>query len=135
MERDNREIKRGDIFYIDIPKDLNDPHKQVGCRPCIIMSNDMNNKHCSRIQYIPCTSKMSKAKLPTHTLLKSTRMERDTIALCECIDAIDKSFIKEKIGVVSEEDMMNIEIGMAIQLYSNRRMQFVIQNARQYARA
>jgi len=132
---DERVIKRGDIFYIDIPKDGNDPHKQIGCRPCVIISNDLNNKHNSRVQYIPLTSKMNKAKLPTHVLLKSTRMEKASVALCECLDAIDKSFIKEKIGTISEEDMMNIEVGMAIQLYSNRKLQFIIQNMKQYAYA
>lgn len=122
----SRLIKRGDIFYIDIPKDLNDKHKQVGCRPCIIISNDMNNKYCSRVQYIPLTSKMNKTKLPTHVFLEKTRMEKESIALCECIDAIDKSFIKEKIGVVSPYDMTNIGIGMAIQLYQDE--QFTINN-------
>lgn len=127
-------IRRGDIFYIDIPKDQNDKHKQIGCRPCIIISNDLNNKHCSRVQYIPLTSKVNKTKLPTHVSLKSTKLERESIALCECIDAIDVSFIKEKIGVVSPSDMRNIDIGIAIQLYQGCRIQFNINN-QQYAMA
>jgi len=127
-------IKRGDIFYIDIPEDKNDKHKQIGCRPCVIISNDMNNKHCSRVQYIPLTSKINKTKLPTHVYLKETKMEKESIALCECIDAIDKSFIKEKVGVVSLSDMRRIEVGMTIQLYQGTRMQFTINNM-QYATA
>lgn len=128
-------IRRGDIFYIDIPRDENDPHKQIGCRPCIIISNDMNNRYNSRVQYVPCTSKMNKAKLPTHVSLCDTRMVRDTIALCECIDGISKSFIKEKVGRLSEIDMAKIEIGMDIQLQPNRKMNFVVDNMKQYALA
>lgn len=124
-------IKRGDIFYINIPKDESDPHKQAGCRPCVIMSNDSNNKHCSRVQYIPLTSK-DKKRLPTHMVLKSTEcLQKESIALCECIDGISKTFIKEKIGHVSEDDMYNIEYGMAIQLLQNGKMQFMINNKKQ----
>ncbi len=67
-------MKRGEIYFIDIPKDENDKHKQWGYRPCVIISNDMNNKYCSRVQYIPMTSQQGKTKLPTHITLKSTRM-------------------------------------------------------------
>lgn len=127
-------IKRGDIFYIDIPRDFNDPHKQVGCRPCIIMSNDMNNKHCSRVQYIPLTSR-DKKYIPTHAKLISTNgLQKESIALCECIDSIDKSFIKEKIGTVSEKDMFNIEIGLYKQLYPDRIFNLT-NNMKQYAYA
>jgi mRNA interferase MazF len=132
---DNRIIKRGDIVYINIPEDKNDPHKQVGCRPCIIMSNDMNNKYNSRVQYIPLTSR-DKKFIPTHVTLKTTNnLQKESIALCECIDAINKAFIKEKVGKVSEDDMLNIENAMDIQLNPNRSIQFVVRNTKQYVYA
>lgn len=110
------EIKRGDVFYINIPKDHSDPNKQFGCRPCIIISNDRNNFFNSRIQYIPLTSK-DKKYIPTHVNLKTTYcLEKDSIALCECIDGINKSFVCEKIGVVSREDMFKINKAMDIQI-------------------
>jgi mRNA interferase MazF len=113
-------VKRGDIFIIDIPKDERDPHKQTGERPCLIISNNMNNMHCSRIQYIPLTSK-DKKYIPTHVLLKSTYcLAKKSTALCECIDSIDKSFIKEKIGVVSDNDYKNIKKAIDVQLDMNR---------------
>ena len=43
--REEKEIRRGDIFYIDIPKDIMNPHKQCKLRPCLIVSNDSNNKY------------------------------------------------------------------------------------------
>lgn len=128
-------MKRGEIYFIDIPKDENDKHKQWGYRPCVIISNDMNNKYCSRVQYIPMTSQQGKTKLPTHITLKSTRMQKDTIALCECIDAIDKSYVKEKVGRVSEEDLIGIEMGMLIQLYPQNKLSFMINNLRQVSYA
>ncbi|MDF2950532.1 MAG: ndoA [Anaerocolumna sp.] len=128
-------IKRGDIFYIDIKNDELDPHKQIGCRPCIIISNDMNNKHNSRVQYIPLTSR-DKKYIPTHVILKTTEgLQKESIALCECIDGISKAYIKEKIGHVSEEDMIKIENAMDIQLNPSRTVRFVVRNPRQYAHA
>lgn len=131
-------IKRGDIFNIYIPRDERDPHKQIGERPCVIISNDKNNMHCSRVQYIPLTSK-DKKYIPTHVQLKNTLcLEKESIALCECLDGIDKSFIKDKIGRISVEDMINIENAIDIQFSINRassKVKFVVNAANQYAYA
>ncbi len=125
------EIKRGDIVYIDIPKDEFDSHKQCGLRPCIIMSNDMNNKHNSRILYIPLTSK-EKKYLPTHIQIKHTTcLSKKSVALCECLDAINKNFIKSKIGEISSKDMYYIEIGKDIQLSDNGTFKFLVKSIRQ----
>lgn len=130
-----RFIKRGDIFYIDIPKDPSKPHKQTGERPCIVVSNDMNNKHNSVINYVPLTSR-DKKYIPTHVEMTSTIcLERESIALCECIDSIDKMFIKDKIGRVSYEDMMKIDRGLDIQVNPERenKVRFIINNPQKYA--
>lgn len=110
---DNRVIKRGDIYYIDIPVDKNDPHKQAGIRPCVITTNDGNNRFCSRVDYVPLTAQIKKPDLPPHALITSTKcLPKPSMALCEQWGSIDKSFIREKIGTVSEEDMFKIEIAM-----------------------
>ena len=127
------ELKRGDIVYIDIPRDIYDNHKQIGCRPCVIMSNDRNNKYCSRVQYIPLTSR-DKKYIPTHVKLRYTEcLPKESIALCECLDSISKNFIKEKIGHISDYDMLNIELGKDIQLADNKNMYILINNAKQFA--
>lgn len=125
-------MRRGEIYYIDIPEDKNDRHKQCGLRPCIIMSNNKNNMYCSRVQYIPLTTQLGKPKLPTHIPLNNTRLQKFSIALCEGIDAIDKSFVREKIGRVSDEDMISVEIGTLIQLYPENRLKFFINNMAQF---
>lgn len=127
-EWEEMDIRRGDIFYINIPKDVNDPHKQAGCRPCIIVSNDMNNKYCSRVHYIPLTTSMTKAKLPTHVELMNTELQKKSIALCECVDSISKSFIKEKVGTVSEKDMVYIDYGIDVQLRQYMPSRIIINN-------
>lgn len=135
VEQQTYLVKRGDIVYINIPKDENDPHKQCGIRPCVVMSNDSNNKYCSRIMYIPLTTK-NKKKLPTHIVMTSTDcLERESIALCECLDTINQKFILYKIGRISEDDMIKIEMGKDIQLSDNNRIKFLIKNLNEYCYA
>jgi mRNA interferase MazF len=125
------EIRRGDLFYINIPKDIEDPHKQTGIRPCIITSNDSNNKYCDRIHYIPLTTKLKKTELPVHVVLKSTRTAEPSMALCESLDSVDKSRVLEKVGHVSDEDMFWIEIALLKQQGIAPVMLF--KNMKQYA--
>lgn len=130
-DMNNFEIKRGDIFYINIPRDENDPHKQSGVRPCVIMSNDANNKYNSRIMYIPFTSR-DKKRMPTHIPMKSTScLQKESIALCECLDSISKRFLLERIGTVAEKDMFKIELGKDIQLSGNNKIRFLINNIKE----
>lgn len=125
-------LKRGDIVYIDIPKDDNNPHKQNKARPCIIVSNDKNNEFCSMIHYVPLTSRLEKAKLPTHILIKDTRLPKNSFALCEGINQIDKQFVTKKIGTMSDSDMVNIDIGMMKQICQSKIVYFVINNLERF---
>jgi mRNA interferase MazF len=110
-------IKRGDIFYIDIPEDKNDPHKQTGLRPCVITSNDANNKYCERVHYIPLTTQLKKIDQPTHVILTSTDcLKYESMALCEGLESINKVFVKSKVGRASDMDMQRIDMGIDNQL-------------------
>lgn len=125
-------IKRGYIYYVNIPEDKNDPHKQTGCRPCIITSNDSNNIFSGRVHYIPLTTQLKKTNLPVHVVLKNTRLQKLSMALCESLDAIDKSCVLEKVGTVSSSDMFNIDLALMIQQGINIK---IISNFKQYAYA
>jgi mRNA interferase MazF len=129
---DSRIIKRGDIFYIDIPKDENDPHKQTGVRPCVIRTNNGNNRYCSRVDYVPLTSQIKKPDLAPHAVLTSTPcLHKTSMALCEQWGSVDKSFIKEKIGTVSENDMLKIDMAFLNQQGIN--ILEMVKNLKQYA--
>lgn len=133
MRENNMLLKRGDIFYIDIPKVITDPNKQAGCRPCVIVSNDANNKYCNRVQYVPLTTKMTKNNLSTHIHISYTELPEESIALCESVDSIDKRFIKEKIGEMHSYDMDMIDNGLAIQILPKKSVRFIIDNKSQFA--
>lgn len=112
LERDMKQtiLNRGDIFYARLPE-LKGSHIQTGVRPVIIISNRMALKHSPVIQYIPITSKQSKAKLPVHVDL-DTDFLKPSVALVEQEGCIDKTRLLEKVGKLSKRDMMKIELAI-----------------------
>ena len=57
-------IKRGDIYYADLRPVVGS--EQGGIRPVLIIQNDVGNRHSPTVICAAITSKMNKAKLPTH---------------------------------------------------------------------
>ncbi len=90
-------IKRGDIFYADLRPVIGS--EQGGIRPVIILQNDAGNRYSPTVICAAITSKMNKAKLPTHVPLDCTKcqLERDSVILLEQIRTIDKSRLREKV--------------------------------------
>ena len=56
--------KRGDIYYVNFGE--KDGSKQGGVRPVLIIQNDIGNRHSPTVICAAITSRMNKAKLPTH---------------------------------------------------------------------
>ena len=57
-------IRRGDIFYADLSPVVGS--EQGGIRPVLIIQNNVGNRHSPTVICAAITSKMNKAKLPTH---------------------------------------------------------------------
>lgn len=107
-------IKKGDLFYANLGKNKR-THIQVGIRPVVILQNDIGNIYSDTIIIAPVTSKMKKIQQPTHIeILKdmTNGLENDSIVLLEQIRTIDKNQLLSKIGVVSEQDLHNINNGL-----------------------
>lgn len=90
-------IKRGDIYYADLRPVVGS--EQGGVRPVLIIQNDAGNKHSPTVICAAITSKMNKAKLPTHVELSSMdySISRDSVILLEQVRTIDKRRLKEKV--------------------------------------
>lgn len=110
------EITKGDVWYVDLP--TNSDSLQAGRRPCIIVSNNMANKFSPIIQVVALTTKIAKAKIPTHVILKSgtANLKEDSIALCEQIISINKKTLVDKVGSLDGYNLERIDRGMSIQL-------------------
>ena len=90
-------IKRGDIFYADLSPVVGS--EQGGIRPVLIIQNDVGNRHSPTVICAAITSKMNKAKLPTHIEIDASAygIEKDSVILLEQLRTIDKRRLKDKV--------------------------------------
>lgn len=101
-------IKRGDIYYADLSPVIGS--EQGGLRPVLIVQNDIGNKYSPTVIAAAITSKISKAKLPTHIDVPGddTGLAKDSVILLEQIRTIDKKRLKEKMGHLDENTMTSV---------------------------
>ncbi len=112
-------MKRGDIYYADLRPVIGS--EQGGVRPVLIIQNDVGNKHSPTVICAAITSKLNKAKLPTHIELDAGRydMVKDSVILLEQLRTIDKKRLKDKICHLDNEIMGKVNEGLLISLELN----------------
>lgn len=107
-------IKKGDIFYADLSPVIGS--EQGGIRPVVILQNDIGNRFSQTTIVAIITSKLSKAKLPTHIDIDSEQygLNKKSTILVEQIRTIDKRRIKEKLCKLNQEDIKKIDKAILI---------------------
>lgn len=109
-------IRRGDIFFADLRPVVGS--EQGGIRPVLVIQNDMGNRHSPTVICAAITSKMNKAKLPTHVALEVKKYDiiKDSVILLEQIRTIDKSRLREKVCHLDDEILYKIDKALCISL-------------------
>ena len=109
-------IKRGDIFYADLRPVVGS--EQGGIRPVLIIQNDVGNRHSPTVICAAITSKMNKAKLPTHVELQATQggLSKNSVVLLEQLRTIDKQRLKERIGSLGSEKLPIVDEALSVSL-------------------
>ncbi len=112
-------IKRGELYYADLSPVVGS--EQGGVRPILIVQNDTGNKYSPTIIAAAVTSKINKAKLPTHIELHASEfgLTKDSVILLEQIRTLDKKRLKERIGVLSPVTMEKVNSALLISLGFN----------------
>lgn len=112
-------IKRGDVYYADLRPVIGS--EQGGIRPVLIIQNDTGNRHSPTIICAAITSKINKAKLPTHVELDSNRYEmvKDSVVLLEQLRTIDKRRLKDKVCHLDNEILDKVDKALRISLELN----------------
>ena len=107
-------IRRGDIFYADLSPVVGS--EQGGVRPVLIVQNDVGNRYSPTVIAAAITSKLGKAKLPTHIDVYADRvgLARDSVILLEQIRTLDKRRLRERMGRVDGELMERIDAAIAV---------------------
>ncbi|MCI8368075.1 MAG: type II toxin-antitoxin system PemK/MazF family toxin [Clostridia bacterium] len=109
-------IKRGELYYADLSPVVGS--EQGGVRPVLVVQNDVGNKYSPTIIAAAVTSKINKAKLPTHIELPigDFGLQKDSVILLEQIRTLDKRRLKERIGELPEITMSKVDKAILISL-------------------
>ena len=102
--------KRGDIWFADLGFHPG-TSVQDGCRPVLIISNDIGNRFSDTINVLPMTRHLKRQDLPCHTQIDpesigDMRQPLETsMVLVEQITTISKNVLKHYAGHVSDKAM------------------------------
>lgn len=109
-------MRRGDVYYADLRPVVGS--EQGGIRPVLIVQNDVGNKHSPTVICAAITSKMNKAKLPTHIELSAEAydMDKDSVILLEQLRTIDKKRLKDKVCHLDGDIMKKVDRALMISL-------------------
>ena len=109
-------IHRGDIYYADLRPVIGS--EQGGVRPVLIIQNDVGNRHSPTVICAAITSKMNKAKLPTHIELNAALydMDKDSVVLLEQLRTIDKKRLKDKVCHMDGDIMRRVDRALMVSL-------------------
>ncbi|MBR5388433.1 MAG: type II toxin-antitoxin system PemK/MazF family toxin [Clostridia bacterium] len=109
-------IKRGELYYADLSPVVGS--EQGGVRPILIVQNDTGNKYSPTVIAAAVTSKMNKAKLPTHIEINANEfgLSKNSVILLEQIRTLDKKRLKERIGALSAGTMQRVNAALLISL-------------------
>ena len=110
------QVKRGDIYYADLSPVVGS--EQGGIRPVLIIQNDVGNRYSPTVICAAITSRMNKAKLPTHVEIDSSRYDlaKDSVVLLEQVRTIDKQRLKEKVCHMGDDILKKVDIALKISL-------------------
>ena len=112
-------VKRGDIYYADLSPVVGS--EQGGQRPVLIIQNDVGNRYSPTVIAAAITSRVGKAKLPTHIdvsgsleTLSDGGLPKDSVILLEQIRTLDKRRLKEKMGHLEDSVMEKVNEAIGI---------------------
>lgn len=110
-------VQRGDIFLTVDFEGIGS--EQKGCRPCVIVSNNLCNTFSGTVTVVPLTSSSSKKVLPTHFTLSSDKysLRDSSTVLGEQITTIDKKRLGERHRAKLDElDLKKLDTILRVQL-------------------
>ena len=84
----------------------------------LIIQNDMGNKYSPTVICAAITSRMNKAKLPTHIALAAAKyaLPKDSVVLLEQIRTLDKHRLRERAGQITPEDQKRVDQALDVSL-------------------
>jgi len=110
------DIKRGDVFYADLNPVIGS--EQGGVRPVLVVQNDIGNRYSPTTIVAAVTSRIKRAKLPTHVELPASpgNLTFDSVVLMEQLRTIDKARLLQHVCTLDGDSMIKVNRAAEISL-------------------
>ena len=114
--KENWNYHRGDIYLVDLGTNIGS--EQGGCRPVLLVENDIGNHFGPTLIVAPVSSRYwKKSKQPTHTLIEGIQnLSSPSVVLTEQLLTIDKVRVMKYLGKVPEDQMQNVNKAVMVSL-------------------
>lgn len=113
MDRSERTIHRGEIYYADLNPVVGS--EQGGIRPVLILQNEVGNWFSPTVIVAAMTARGGKAHLPTHVPVGTdSGLRRPSLVLAEQVRTIDKIRLLERVGMLSPEKQEQVDRALRI---------------------
>jgi len=97
-------LKRGDVYWVDLNPAVGSEIKKQ--RPCVLMGATPINQARRTVLIIP----LSSSGTPRPPLaIEVECLGRKVVAVCDQLRAVDKSRLREPVGVLGGDDLEQIE--------------------------
>lgn len=104
-------MKRGEVWWVDFNPSIGGEVQKV--RPAVIVSNDASNKAMNRLQVVPISSNTAKC-YPCEAYIEiDGKMSK---AMADQLATVSKTRLKKKIGLISTQNMLDVERAIKVQL-------------------
>ncbi len=110
------EVHRGEVFYADLSPVVGS--EQGGIRPVLIVQNEIGNRHSPTVIAAAITSRLDKARLPTHINIPGGRYRpcQGQCGAAEQIRTLDKHRLRERAGQITPEDQRRVNQALDVSL-------------------
>lgn len=114
--KENWNYHRGDIYLVDLGTNIGS--EQGGCRPVLLVQNDIGNHFGPTLIVAPVSSRYwKKSKQPTHTLIEGIQnLSSPSVVLTEQLLTIAKVRVMKYLGKVPEDQMQNVNKAVMVSL-------------------